>query len=128
MVKRGRGLLLAALGSVIRGAPVHAQQAAPPAPVSTSVGPPALRDFELQPDNQMRSTAEPGPIIAPLAPSAPTGERQRPPASEPVVSIAPPPAPIPAPTDRQGVVSGQSVSVRVDLGVCSIINKKRTSH
>src|SRR3546814_11174140 len=101
MVKMGRGLLLAALGSVILSAPVHAQQAAPPAPVSNSVGPPALRDFELQPDNQMRSTAEPGPNIAPLAPSAPTGERQRQPASEPVVSIAPTPEPIHAQTREQ---------------------------
>lgn len=106
MVNRGRGLWLAALGSTILGVPALAQEASPPA--SDVIGPPALQDFELRPENQAAPVGEPRPTIAPLSPPASSAEQQQQPAaSAPVVTIAPPPAPVtnrPAPQRQPGPV------------------------
>ena len=113
MVNKGRGLWLAALGSTILGVPALAQEASPPA--SDVVGPPALQDFELRPENQAAPVGEPRPTIAPLSPPAPSTEQQQQPAtSEPVVTIAPPPAPVtnrPAPQRQPTAVEQRATRV-----------------
>lgn len=75
-------------------AAVFAQPGMAAAQEANVIGPPALSDFELQPEGD--APAEPGPIIAPLE-RRPVQAEPAPPAAEPPVSIAPPPAPVPAP-------------------------------
>lgn len=104
MMRKGRGLWLAAFGSAILSGPALAQNAS--APASDVIGPPALENFELRPENQASPFEEPRPTIAPVAPPAPTGREPEPATSEPVVTITAPPAPVqsrPAPQPRQSV-------------------------
>ncbi|MFC7499412.1 hypothetical protein ACFQRC_09280 [Enterovirga sp. GCM10030262] len=81
----------------VLGAALLALPAAAPAQESNTIGPPALSEFELRPENRMGPTPEAGPTIAPLNRQPPAQQRQAPaPRPEPVVTIPAPTAPSPA--------------------------------